>query len=79
MSPRCTRTRDAWRTRRAPGEPALNPHAGRVAHPEGTRWPHATHTRGARGAPERVFHTFSRKRFQAELFLMTKPSVTPLA
>ena len=37
MSPRCTRTRDAWRTQKALGEPALHPHPGRVAHPEGTR------------------------------------------
>ena len=37
MSPRGTRTQDAWRTRRALGEPALHPHLGRVAHPEGTR------------------------------------------
>src|SRR6266508_3071297 len=50
-SPRCTRTLDTWRTRRAPDEPALHPHAGHVAHPEGTRRTRAAPAPWTRGAP----------------------------
>ena len=51
MSPRCARTRDTWRTRRAPDEPALHPHARHVAHPQGTRQARAAPAREAHGAP----------------------------
>ena len=53
VSPCGSRTRDAWRSQKIPGEPARLSHPGRVALPEGTRRARAAPAPRTRGAPGR--------------------------